>query len=419
MIEIIPHKLTNCEICVPGSKSITHRMLITAALSNGICILENCLESEDTLITQTALKQMGIVIDKLNGKLVVKGTKGIFKSCSQQINLENSGTSMRLLAGVASMGKGKYTLTGTKRMSERPIIDLLDALNQIGVVSHCIKNNRCPPVEISGGQIKGGSVNINCSISSQYLSSLLLIAPYTQKGLEITVDKGLVSKPYVDITIDTMKKFGIDIQRNKYSFFKIAGQQIYKSGNYVVEPDCSQAGYFWAAAAITGTSVKVKKITQNSIQGDINFIKVLEKMGCSVSHVADGITVHGGKLTAIEVDMADMPDLVPTLAVIAAFAKGTTVIKNVGHLKAKESNRLDAVSTELYKMGITTKVYDEKLVINGGKPHKAKIDTYNDHRIAMSFAIAGLVVPGIVIRDEKCVEKSFPEFWNVFKGLYK
>jgi 3-phosphoshikimate 1-carboxyvinyltransferase len=248
---------------------------------------------------------------------------------------------------------------------------------------------------------------------------LLLIAPYTKNGLEIHVTHGPVSRPYIDMTIDIMSQFGVDVERNGYDNFKIAGNQIYQSGQYVVEPDCSQASYFWAAAAITGHSIKVNNISKQSSQGDVRFVDVLSGMGCQVIHEPDGITVKGRKLSGIEVDMADMPDLVPTLGVIAAFAEGVTVIKNVSHLKVKESDRLSAVINELTKMGISARTESGNLIITGGKPHGAVIETYDDHRIAMCFSVAGLIVPGIEIINEQCVEKSFPTYWEVFDGLYK
>lgn len=427
MIEIRPQKIKKSEVTVPGSKSYTHRILIAAALSDGTCTIQNCLKSEDTLLTMGALKQMGIRMDEHNDKIVIYGTNGQLKSCDDPVYLGNSGTSMRLLTGVAALGHGTYLLTGTERMLERPIQDLLDGLNQIGVSARSVKNNGCPPVEIKGQKIKAKHVSLKCNISSQYLSSLLLIAPYTENGLEITVSQGPVSKPYVDMTVDIMERLGVKLTRDGYKSFQVPGNQTYRSGSYTVEPDCSQAGYFWAAAAITGSEVKVKGITGDSHQGDVRFTQVLEAMGCKIFYENDGIAVSGGELSAIEIDMSDMPDLVPTLAVVAAFAKGTTIIKNVAHLKAKESDRLSAVANELVKLGIEVRQTDTGLIINGrppkGEPEgreaaKIEIETYNDHRIAMSFAVAGLVVPGIVIRDEKCVEKSFPEFWDVFQGLY-
>ncbi|MBW2647089.1 MAG: 3-phosphoshikimate 1-carboxyvinyltransferase [Deltaproteobacteria bacterium] len=419
MIEIKSQKIKkSVEIAVPGSKSYTHRILIAAALSDGVCTIENCLKSEDTLFTMSALRQFGVRIDDCDDRVVVHGTNGILKPCSDPVYLGNSGTSMRLLTGVAALGVGIYTLTGTKRMFERPIQDLLDGLNQIGVFAGSVNKNGCPPIEIRGGRVKGGALSLKCKISSQYLSSLLLMSPYTQDGLEITVTEGPVSRPYVDMTVDIMTRLGVKVMRDGYKRFTIHGRQAYRAGSYMVEPDCSQAGYFWAAAAITGSRIKVKGITGATRQGDVRFTEVLESMGCRVFHENDGIVVSGGPLSAVEVDMADMPDIVPTLAVVAAFAKGRTLIKNVAHLKAKESDRLGCVVNELLKMGIEASCTDSGMIINGGKPCGAEISTYNDHRIAMSFALAGLRAPGIFIKDERCVEKSFPDFWNVFEKLY-
>ncbi len=417
MIEIFPGIINRCEVNVPGSKSYTHRLLIASALSDGICTLRNCLRSEDTLLTLKALRKMGVRIDDAVTEIAVHGNKGTLKACHEPLFLGNSGTSMRLLTGVAALGDGYYTLTGTSRMSERPIEDLLDGLKSLGVAARSVNNNGCPPVVIKGGKIKGGMIGLKCNLSSQFLSSILLIAPYTEDGIEIKVIEGPVSKPYIDMTIDIMAKFGVDIKRDGYLKFDIEGNRCYRAENHYVEPDCSQAGYFWAAAAITGAEIKVRGITKESRQGDLNFTELLEKMGCEIVFEKDGISAKGGSLSGIEADLSDMPDMVPTLAVVASFAKGTTVIKNVGHLKEKESDRLSAVVNELSKTGIEAKSTGTDLVIKGGAHRSAEIDTYNDHRIAMSFAIAGLRVPGIFIKDEKCVGKSFPDFWKVLKTL--
>ena len=419
MIKIKTQKIYDSEIVVPGSKSYTHRILIAAALSDGVCTITNGLRSEDTLLTLSALRQMGITIDVWDDRFVVHGEKGKLKSCDDPVYLGNSGTSMRLLTAVASLGQGRYTLAGKKRMEERPIQDLLDGLVQMGVTASSINNTGCPPVEIKGGNVAGGSVALRCGVSSQFLSALLLIAPYTRNGAEINIIEGPVSKPYVDMTVDVMEELGVKVKRNGYEQFSVAGEQIYRAGLYNVEPDCSQAGYFWAAAAITGSKIKVKGTTHKTRQGDVRLTRLFENMGCKINHETDGISVTGGSLGAITADMADMPDMVPTLAVVAAFADGTTVIKNVGHLKAKESDRLGSVVTELSKMGIEASCSDTGMIVKGGNPKGAEIDTYGDHRMAMSFALAGLKVPGITIRDEKCVEKSFPNFWDVFEELYR
>jgi len=418
MIEIKPQMAKSCEISVPGSKSYTHRILIAAALSDGFCTITNALHSEDTLYTLRALKQMGIDIEEEENRITVHGTNGLLRPSIDPISLGNSGTSMRLLTAVAALGQGTYTLTGAKRMSQRPIQDLLAGLHQVGVSAHSVNQNGCPPVQVVGGNLNGGPVVLNCKTSSQFLSAMLLIAPFTKKGMVITVTEGPVSKPYIDVTVNLMEHLGIKIDRTEYKKFHIPGNQVYRAGAYTVEPDASQAGYFWAAAAISGNTVKVRGISMDSKQGDVRFVETLKAMGCSITPEQDGIAVTGGPLFAIDVDMADMPDMVPTLAVTASYAKGTTRIRNVAHLRNKESDRLGSVVNELVKMGIDARCSDSELTIQGGTPKGAHINTYNDHRMAMSFAIAGLVTPGIFIKDETCVEKSFPTFWQVFEKLY-
>ena len=404
---------------MPGSKSYTHRMLIAAAMADGVSTLKNALVSEDTLLTIKALRQMGIQIEVNDSEVRVYGKSGRLGACEEPIDLGNSGTSMRLLTAVATLGEGTYTLTGNARMQKRPIKDLTDALQQMGIQARCLKGNGCPPVEVISAKINTKQVDINCQSSSQYLSALLLMAPGTTEGLDIRVTGGPVSRPYIDLTVALMQTFGIQLDREEYRKFKVPGGQHYRAGNYTVEADCSQAAYFWGAAAIGDTDIKVMGVNTDSIQGDVRFADLLQQMGCRVTRESDGIVVAGGPLNAIEADLTDMPDQVPTLAVVAAFSEGTTVIKNVAHLKSKESDRLTATVTELNKMGIDATCTESELIITGGAPRGAVVETYNDHRIAMSFAIAGLNVPGICIRNESCVEKSFPTFWQVFEGLYR
>jgi 3-phosphoshikimate 1-carboxyvinyltransferase len=417
MKEVKLIKIDQAEVTVPGSKSYTHRMLIAAALSNGNCTIKNPLRSEDTNCTMNALMQFGVAIEMRDDFCTISGRNGVLGATRKPLDLGNSGTSMRLLTAVAALGAGTHILTGTHRMQQRPINDLLNGLVQIGVKARSVQGTGCPPVEISGNNTAGGKTRLNCAVSSQFLSALLLIGPCLEKGIEITVIEGPVSKPYVDITLEVMQNFGVDFERQGYEWFNVPGLQAYRAGSHTVEPDCSQAGYFWAAAAITGSTIKVKSISANSVQGDIRFLELLSTMGCEVITQSDGIAVRGGRLRAIEADMGDMPDLVSTLAVIAAFAKGTTVVTNIAHLKDKESDRLAAVVNELNKMGIEAEYYDRALRITGGQPHGAEIETYDDHRIAMSYAVAGLKVENVRIQDENCVEKSFPEFWRVFEGL--
>jgi 3-phosphoshikimate 1-carboxyvinyltransferase len=405
-------------IRVPGSKSYTHRTLIAAALSDGACRVASPLRSEDTLLTLQALSLMGIAHEDHPDHIVLHGRSGRFTPVPHPIDFRNSGTSMRLFGALVVLGEGDYTLTGSPRMCQRPMQALLDSLTRLRVPARAANANGCPPVIITGGTCRGGQTTIDCSISSQYLSALLLIAPHLPEGLRIEVTGGPVSKPYIDMTVDIMNAFGVNLQRDGYTRFEVPGGQTYRAGAYAVEPDASNAGYFWAAAAITGSRVKVTGLSANSRQGDVGLVKVLEQMGCRVAPTADGIAVTGGDLSAVTVDMGHMPDVVPTLAVVAAFAKGTTVIRNVAHLRAKECDRLAAVSQELAKMGIRTEVRDNELRVTGGTPHGAEIETYDDHRIAMCFALAGLKVPGVRILNPDCVAKSFPTYWEVFEQLY-
>ena len=419
MKEIISGDLKNVAVTVPGSKSYSHRSIIAASLSNGVSTVENCLESEDTLLTIKALKVMGVDIEKNGDIYTIYGNAGIFPHKNEEIYLANSGTSLRLLTGIASIGNGNYTLTGTERMHERPINNLLDSLKQLGVSASSVNDNNCPPVSVKGSRIDGGSITVDCSISSQFLSALLLISPFSRDGVEISLPSEPVSKPYIDMTIDIMERAGITVERSGYRKYFIEGNQVYRSGKYIVEPDCSNATYFWGAAAITGKKVKVNNIKSSSVQGDVKFVELMEEMGCTVSHEKDGISVTGRKLKAIKTDMGNMPDVAPTLAIVAAFAEGETVISNVAHLKAKECDRLGSVVNELLKMGVKARCTDDQLFITGGKPKAAIIDTYDDHRMAMAFSIAGLKTPGIKIKDEMCVRKSFPNYWDIFGQLYK
>lgn len=406
-------------VSVPGSKSYTHRMFIAAALSNGPCLIQNALCSEDTRLTLEALKKWGVRVEKTGGDLAVHGGPESLAASDETIFLGNSGTSMRLLTAVAALAKGRSVLSGSERLQARPIQDLIDGLAQLGIPARSVAGNGRPPVEIEGGAVRGGRAILNCSLSSQFLSALLLIGPCTAGGIAIQVQHGPVSRPYIDITLEVMARFGVRVERRAYEWFRVPGGRPYRSGSYLVEADCSQAGYFWAAAAITGSTVAVRGTSLDSRQGDVRMVEVLERMGCTVSAQSDGIAVRGGELSAVDVDMADLPDVVPTVAVVAAFARGRTVIRNVAHLRGKESDRLAAVCAELGKMGIEAGHDENMLWVQGGRPGAATVDCHDDHRIAMSFAVAGLKSAGIRIADEDCVRKSFPSFWEVFDGFYR
>jgi 3-phosphoshikimate 1-carboxyvinyltransferase len=403
---------------IPGSKSITHRYLIMAALAEGRSQLRNALWCDDTRYTAMALESLGAQIIHYPEAAVVTGTGGKLDHPSKPIFLDNAGTSMRLLTAVACLARGDCILTGSDRMHTRPIGELLAGLRPLGGVVESLEESGYPPVLIHGNGLKGGSTLVDASRSSQFVSAILLAAPYASNPVEIGL-QGLVSKPYVDITLDGMSRFGAVASWLDEETLRVEAPGQYRPGNYDVEGDCSSASYFWAAAAITGGRITTHNIVRNSQQGDLAFLELLSQMGCRVEWHDHGVTVLGGRLRGIEVDMRDMPDMVPTLAVTAAFAEGTTVIGNVGHLRIKESDRLQAVAEGLQRLDVYVDEGQDSLTIRGGSPVGALIDPHNDHRIAMSFAIAGLVTRGVRIGDETCVDKSFPEFWDTFEELYK
>ena len=421
MKEVKPRSQINASVRIPGSKSVTHRALIAAGLAKGDSLLEEFLACEDTLHTVSALRALGVEISIEGQDVKVSGTGGNFSipTGRKEIFMGNSGTSYRLLLSTVALARGEYTLTGTQRMHERPIGDLVGALNTLGVEASCIERQGFPPVSVKARGIPGGKVDIPGDKSSQFLSSLLLAGPYTEKGVEIEVTGRLVSRPYVDVTLDIMGVFGIPVNRDGYSYFKIPGTRRYRSCRFKIEGDVSTASYFWAAAAVTKGAITTENIHPiTTRQGDIAFLDILEKMGCKVERETDRVVVHGGALSGIEVDMGAMPDMVPTLAAIALFAEGKTTIRNVSHLRHKESDRLHAVALEWSRLGGRAEELADGIIIYGGEGLSgAVVEPHNDHRLAMSLAVVGLKVPGIRIRDEACVNKSFPSFWSHWDSL--
>jgi 3-phosphoshikimate 1-carboxyvinyltransferase len=348
----------------------------------------------------------------------VLGTGGRDTASEDRIDVGNSGTSMRFLTALAALKKGVTLLDGNERMRKRPIGELLRGLRELGVQAYSQKGNDCPPVVVESEGLKGGTATIKGEESSQFLSGLLMVAPYAQKDVHIKVTGSLASRPYIDITLDVMSAFGVKIpSRGDASFLVKAGQR-YLPREFRIEGDASNASYFFSAAAVCRGRVKVNHLNPTSVQGDMGFLDILERAGCRVNRGRDWIEVLGGELRGVEIDMNEMPDLVPTLAVTATFARGKTVIQNIRHLRFKESDRIHALAKELSKMGIRVNEREDGLDIEGGKPHGAEIETYDDHRMAMSFAIAGLAVPGIKIKGERCVDKSFPGFWETLQKLY-
>jgi len=422
MIEIKPVSKVDATVTVPGSKSLTQRALIAAALGDGTSKLIGPLASEDTSYTSKALEQMGIVVERGEDSWTVHGSGGKLVTPKSEIFLGNNGTATRFLTSVVALGSGSFQIDGEERMRERPIDPLMKALQGWGVDITSMNDTGCPPLKIESKGLTGGATILPEGKSSQYLSSLLLVAPYAAKPATLSVKGDVFSKPYVAMTLSVMADFGVDVDCNEEFTEFFIPQGHYNAMDYRIEGDASNASYFWAAAAVTGGRVTVANVPVPSLQGDSALVPLLARMGCNVTRDGGGITVEGcERLQGISVDMADMPDVVPTLAVVAAFAHGKTEIKNIEHLRIKECDRLTATLTELAKMGAKVEEGQDYMIIHGdgGKClHGTEIETYNDHRMAMSFAVAGLRVSGVQITGEKCVAKSFPDFWERFGLLF-
>jgi 3-phosphoshikimate 1-carboxyvinyltransferase len=405
---------------LPGSKSLTHRALICAALAGGESLLRGALVAEDTQLTAKALESLGARISFEEDGARVQGTGGKLSLPGKPIYLGNSGTSMRLLTAIATLcsGGGEVVLDGNEAMRRRPISALVDSLRQLGVEIEAGPNG-CPPVRIKAQRLPGGRCVIDASQSSQFVSALLLAAPYAEKDTAIQIAGEAVSTPYIALTVQMMARFGVAVQEGGGEYSVRSGQR-YQARGLDIEPDGSNASYFLAAAAATGGRVKVVGLGSGSAQGDMGFLDVLEEMGCEVVREEGSVEVKGPKdgLRAVDADMARMPDVVPTLAVLAALAKGETRITGAAHLRHKECDRLSALATELSRVGVKVSEQQDGLTITGGNGHGAEIETYDDHRIAMSFAVLGLAVPGISVKDPGCVAKSFPGFWEAFERLY-
>lgn len=402
----------------PSSKSYTNRAYLLAALAQGAVRLERPLFSDDTRFMKQALEQFGIACREEAEAVVVEGRGGVLQVPGKEIFVGNAGTTMRFLTTFATLAPGVVTLTGDERMRERPIEDLLQCLRQMGVNAESLLHNQCPPVRIHGGNPRGGTLRLPGGKSSQYLTSILICAPYFATDTTVEIEGELTSKPYVDITLDIMKTFGVTVVNESYRRFHIAAGQRYRARTYRVEGDASSASYFFAAAAVTGGEVTVTHLNPNSVQGDIQFPRVLEQMGCEVAAGDEKITVRGKPLHGITINMNNMPDVVQTLAVVALFAEGKTTVTGIANLRIKETDRIQALETELTRLGARVEAGDDFISIEPGDLKPAAIETYNDHRMAMSFAVAGLRLPGIQIKNPKCVDKSFPDFFERFQQIY-
>ncbi|WP_218133215.1 3-phosphoshikimate 1-carboxyvinyltransferase [Methanofollis tationis] len=401
-------------VAAPPSKSLTHRALVAAALADGVSEILRPLASEDTTLTSQGLRALGVTVEAKGDGLLVRGCGGRFPTRSPvTLDLKNSGTSLRLLAGVATLSAFPVTLTGSARMLERPVGPLGDAIAALGgEVGYTVRSGY-PPITVRG-PARGGAAVIRGDISSQFVSSLLMAAPCWEEGLDLTLIPPLVSAPYLDLTAAVMRSFGVSIRRDGEHFSVPPG--VYGQRTYAVEGDWSSASYFFAIGAVCGGRVVVENLDPASLQGDRRFVEALEMMGASAGYGEDGIVLESnGDLDGIEVDMAAAPDTVQTLAAVAAFARGPTRITGIAHLRYKESDRIAAIERVLGSVGARVAVEEDAVTITPGPLHGATVDPENDHRTAMSAAVIGLGAGGVRVTGAGCVDKSFPQFWNVLQ----
>jgi len=409
----------------PGSKSITNRALVCAALARGTSTLLGALDSQDTRVMVDGLVALGIGVepDWPAGRIVVHGSGGRIPATAATLDCAASGTTIRFLAAVCSLGQGTYRLDGTARMRKRPIGDLLDALRGLGVEASAESPGGCPPVVIRSPGMPGGATTVRGATSSQFASALAMVAPCTPVGMTIDFEGRLVSLPYLEMTRRVMADFGAACLADGPTRWSIpAGRYLGRS--YAIEPDASAASYFLAAAAITGGSVTVEGLSRRSMQGDVDFATALERMGCTVEwhesgdHPADdAVTVSGRAARGIDIDMNAISDTVPTLGVVALFADGPTTIRQVAHIRDKETDRIGDLARELSRLGARIEERPDGLTVYPGALLPAELATYDDHRMAMSLALAGLVVPGVRILDPRCTGKTFPGFWRELATL--
>ena len=415
--EITPAGPVHARISVPGSKSITNRALICAALARGESVLRNASDSDDTALMANGLNQLGVLARKRGDELLVEGTGGRLYAPRFPIPVGNAGTTFRFLLSLAALARGKTVFEGSERMADRPIEDLLLALRQAGVEVE--KDPVGPRWSVLGETMKGETVNIRSDKSSQFLTSLLLVAPGLNRPLRINVEGSMSSASYVSMTLDVMRHFGIRGIEKQANGYVVPAGITYSPATFDVEADASSASYPLAAAAITGGKVFVEGVRSDSTQGDARFVQILEAMGCRAAWSENGLVLErSGALQGIDVDMNTMPDVVPTLCAVALFARGPTTIRNVAHLRYKESDRLQALATELAKLGATIALRPDGLDIVPSPLYGAQLGTYGDHRLVMSFALVGLSVQGIRIEDPECVKKSYPRFWSEFEKFH-
>jgi 3-phosphoshikimate 1-carboxyvinyltransferase len=427
LISPINHPL-NASVRVPGSKSLTNRAILISALADGKTSLTNALFADDSCYFMDALTQLGfkLIIDLKSNNLTIIGLDGRIPAKKVNLYIGNAGTAARFLSAFLTLAHGEYIIDGDARMRERPINDLVEALKKlsvnIGSVERSLLNPEdCAflPIKINASGLSGGKTKISGNISSQFLSALLMVAPYARSPVEIKLTTELNSKPYVDMTLAVMKDFGVEIQRDGYERFRINPAHYFSRSSYSIESDASAASYFLAAPAICGGTVQVENISRYSKQGDVTFLDVLAQMGCTVIKGDHHLRVIGcSSLIGIDVDMSDIPDTAQTLAAVAPFASTPTRIRGIASARLKETDRVHATCAELSRLGVKVDEHNDGMTIYPCTEfHQITIQTYNDHRMAMAFSLIGLRVPGISIENPKCVSKTFPHFFELMESL--
>lgn len=419
IIKILPlQKAVQTIVTAPGSKSYTNRSLLLAAISSKKVKIINPLISDDTKAMINCLKKLGIKIAVKKNTIEVLNNISSVKNQLYNLDANESGTAIRFLLALSTVIPGVKKLGGKPRLNKRPIEDLVEGLRQLGANIKYLKRHGYPPIQISSSKLNPGTIKLKGAISSQFISALLMVAPLIGEVI-IEVTGNQVSKPYIVMTMDIMKHFGVQVQEINDKKYLIPENKKYETEEYTVEGDISSASYFFAIAALTKSTLTIKNINPNSVQADMRFLKILDDMENKVVSGENKVTIIGKGIKPAKVNMADCPDQVQTLAVLASFAKGVTKISGVQTLRIKETDRLLALTQELKKMGIKTSITKNTLIIHGGNPKAAEIETYGDHRMAMSFAVAGCKIPGLVIKNPEVVSKTYPQFWEALKKITK
>jgi 3-phosphoshikimate 1-carboxyvinyltransferase len=416
------NRLVNTKLSMraPSSKAHTLRALLIASLAQGVTKIINPLLGDDQLNLIECLRGLGVHIDVKQDVVIVKGVNGRYQPIREKLNVGESGVAMNFLASAACLSETPVVITGTTRLTERPILEVVNGLRQLGCQIDYLNKEGFPPVRINSNKIQGGTALINGEKTSQYFSSIALVSPFATNPVNLKCLDRMSERPYFDISLDMMSNFGVQSTNNNYAEICVKNGQKYTAHDMAIEGDFSSASFFFLAAAICKTRVMIHGLNPNSKQGDKRFLELLNKMGCTINSTDEGILIHGSDLQAITEDMRDTPDLVPPIAIAAAHAHGISRFLGVGHLRHKECDRLAVMVSELGKLGVIARCNKDTLEVEGcNSIHGGTIDPHNDHRIAMSFAIEGLVRGDIVVKNENCVAKSFPDFWEKFEAFTK